>query len=272
MSSPTSTCGGRRWRAGARPSSRPGSWDDPPPNKGGILTPYDGAEKMGKRGIGGDKLVPKVYPPQLTQINTAFNGRIDALLMNLGGNDAGFAALIQECLNIVVIGDCHNKEVVNAFVNQKLGVLNSRFNRLALALEGNAQSGDPELEQVPRDVFLTKAPMPLRPGGATSVCDRTPAGNYEENLKAVETQWLIDRVVESTERALRDRGRRSTAGTSSTSTSTGSTVTRSATCRRPTGSTRTCRRCASRASWTRRSGSRSRSAAASRIPTARATR
>ena len=37
--------------------------------------------------------------------------------------------------------------------------------------------------------------MPLRPGGPTSVCDRTPAGNYEENLKAAETQWLIDRVV-----------------------------------------------------------------------------
>ena len=74
-------------------------------------------------------------------------------------------------------------------------MLNSRFDRLALALEGNAQSGDPELEQQPRDVFLTKAPMPLRPGGATSVCNGTPAGNFEANLKAVETQWLIDRVV-----------------------------------------------------------------------------
>ncbi len=172
-----------------------GTLNDPPPNKGGILTPYDGAEKMGKRGIGADKLSPKVYPPQLTQINTAFNGRIDALLMNLGGNDAGFAALIQECLNIAVIGDCHNKAVVNEFVDEKLGVLNNRFDRLALALEGNAQSGDPELEQQPRDVFLTKAPMPLRPGDATSVCNGTPAGNFEANLKAVETQWLIDRVV-----------------------------------------------------------------------------
>ena len=64
---------------------------DPPPNKGGILTPYDGAEKLGKRRISADSSVPKVYPPQITQINTAFNGRIDALLMNLGGNDAGFA-------------------------------------------------------------------------------------------------------------------------------------------------------------------------------------
>jgi hypothetical protein len=151
---------------------------------------------MGKRGIGSDKLVPKVYPPQLSQINTAFNGRVDALLMNLGGNDAGFAELIQQCLNIFVIGDCHTNDSLNTFVDQKLGVLNSRFNRLALALEGNAQSGDPELEQVPRAVFLTKAPMPLRPGSATSVCDRTPAGNYEENLKAVETQWLIDEVVD----------------------------------------------------------------------------
>ena len=94
---------------------------------------------------------PKVYPPQLTQINTAFNGRIDALLMNLGGNDAGFAALIQECLNIAVIGDCHNKgRRQRGSSTKKLGVLNSRFDRLALALEGNAHSGDPELEQEAR--------------------------------------------------------------------------------------------------------------------------
>jgi hypothetical protein len=163
---------------------------DPPPNKGGILTGYDGAEKMGKRGIGTDKLSPKVYPPQLEQIS----GRVDALLMNLGGNDAGFAELIQQCLNIFVIGDCHTNADLNTFVDTKLGVLNSRFNRLAAALEGNAQGSDPELAQRPRAVFLTKAPMPLRPT-ATSVCNGTPAGNYEANLKAAETQWLIDRVV-----------------------------------------------------------------------------
>ncbi len=168
---------------------------DPLPNKGGILRPYDGAEKMGKRGIGADKLVPAVYPPQITQINTAFNGRVDALLMNLGGNDAGFAELIQQCLNIFVLGDCHTNADLNAFVTQKLGTLNSRFNRLALALEGNAQTGDPELEQPPRDVFLTKAPMPLRPDGPTSLCNGTPPGGFEKDLKAVETQWLIDRVV-----------------------------------------------------------------------------
>ena len=113
---------------------------DPPPNKGGILTPYDGAEKMGKRGIGADKLIPKVYPPQLTQINTAFNGRIDALLMNLGGNDAGFAELIQQCLNIVVIGDCHTNADLNTFVDTKLGVLNAASTGWRSALEGNAQS------------------------------------------------------------------------------------------------------------------------------------
>ena len=116
--------------------------------------------------------------------------------MNLGGNDAGFAQLIQQCLNILVVGDCHTNADLNAFVAQKLGTLNGRFNRLALALEGTAQAGDPELEQPPRDVFLTKAPMPLRPGGATSVCDGTPKGDLEEDLKAAETQWLIDRVVD----------------------------------------------------------------------------
>ena len=151
---------------------------------------------MGKRGIGADKLSPKVYPPQLTQINTAFNGRIDALLMNLGGNDAGFAALIQQCLNIAVIGDCHNNAVVNDVRRPEAGRAQQPLQPAgARRWRATRSRGDPELEQQPRDVFLTKAPMPLRPGGATSVCNGTPAGNYEANLKAVETQWLIDRVV-----------------------------------------------------------------------------
>lgn len=170
---------------------------DVPANKGGVLRPYDGAEKMGKRGIGADKLVPAVYPAQLAQINDRFSGRVDAMVMNLGGNDAGFAELITQCLNIVPAGDCNTDADLAKFVSDRLALLNDRFDRLALALRSTprAGSGDPDLRFAPNDVFLTKAPNPLRPTTATSLCDRTPAGNYEENLKATESQWLVDNVV-----------------------------------------------------------------------------
>jgi hypothetical protein len=175
---------------------------NPPPNKGGILRGYDGAEKMGKRGIAADKLVPAVYPPQIDQLNSILsdrpNGptkRIDALLMNLGGNDLGFAEIIAKCLNIVPFSsDCDEDEDVASFVSGKLGVLNGRFDRLANALAGTPQTGDPGLDFRPAQVFLTDAPNPLRPSAST-FCDGTPKGNYEENLTAGEARWAQDNVL-----------------------------------------------------------------------------
>ena len=58
-SSRTSTSSGRRWPAAGRRSSRPAKFGgNPLPNKGGILTPYDGAEKMIKRRISADQARP----------------------------------------------------------------------------------------------------------------------------------------------------------------------------------------------------------------------
>ena len=175
---------------------------DPLPNKGGILRGYDGAEKMGKRGIAADKLKPAVYPPQIDQLNTIISGRtngptkrIDALIMNLGGNDLGFAEIISKCLNIVPFSaDCDDDPDVASFVTAKFGVLNGRFDRLAGALAGTPQSGDPGLDFTPAQVFLTAAPNPLRPS-ATTFCDGTPKGNYEENLTGAEARWAQDNVL-----------------------------------------------------------------------------
>ena len=173
-----------------------------PPNKGGILRGYDGAENLSRRGIPREQLSPAVFPPQLSQLNTILNGRpagptkrINALVMNLGGNDAGFAELIAKCYNIIPAGDCHTDEGVATFLSAKLGVLNSRFNRLAASLnDAPTTSGDPGLDYRPADVFLTAGPNPLRPT-ATTFCDRQPAGNYEESLIGAESEWLEANVL-----------------------------------------------------------------------------
>ena len=188
--------------------------------------------------------------------------------MNLGGNDLGFAEIISKCLNIIPFSaDCNKDASVASFVSAKFGLLNGRFNRLAAALAGTPQSGDPGLDFTPAQVFLTAAPNPLRPSAST-FCDGQPTGNYEANLTAAESRWAQDNVLVPLNSRFATR-RPSTAGTSSTPSSMRSSGTRSA--RATTGSTRTSKRCASRASSTRPRACRSRSAAASRIPTSPAT-
>jgi hypothetical protein len=168
---------------------------DVPPHKGGVLRDYDGVDNLSKRGVSASSLSPAAYPPQLTQINQRLAGTVDALVMNLGGNDAGFGELIAQCMNIVPgAGECNTNADLGTFVTDKFGLLNGRFNRLAAALQGNPASGDPKLDRAPRSVFLTQAPNPLKPT-ASSFCDRQPKGNYEENLTAAESTWLDANVV-----------------------------------------------------------------------------
>jgi hypothetical protein len=180
--------------------------DPPPVNKGGVLTGYDGADDLRKRNIPKSSLSPAVYPPQLSQINTILAARpsgptrrIDALVMNLGGNDAGFGEVITACLNINFLdgtswGDCNNNEEVADFLSGSLSTLNGRFNRLAASLRGEPVSPDPKLNQQPADVFLTAAPNPLR-ATASTYCNRQPEGNYEEELTGAESEWVEANVV-----------------------------------------------------------------------------
>ena len=74
----------------------------PDPKKGGILTPYDGAEPPGG-------VLP--LPSQIEQVQKLIGmdaGKprrvIDSLLVSIGGNDMGFADVITACLASV---DCH---------------------------------------------------------------------------------------------------------------------------------------------------------------------
>src|SRR3954468_23520426 len=146
-----------------------------PAHKGGILRRYDGLDNLSGRGVGSDKLTPAVYPSQISQLNTVLNPRpagdtqrIDALVMDLGGNDAGFGDVIADCANIFPFkSDCNTDADVATFVSQHIAALNPSsgnglYDRLAGALEGHPLSGfgDPSLSFPPNDVFLTAAPNP----------------------------------------------------------------------------------------------------------------
>ncbi len=192
--------------------------DAPPPNKGGVLTPYDGVDDLRKRGINEAALQPAVFPPQLSQVESVVDARpegptkrIDALLMNLGGNDAGFGDIVSACLNINFTqstnwGDCSTNQRVQEFVPAAIGRLPDRFDRLASALTGHPRAGDPALTHTPGDVFLTEVPNPLHPT-ATTFCagqnNDPDFGNiFERNLTSAESQWLEANVLVSLNREI----------------------------------------------------------------------
>ena len=187
-----------------------------PANKGGILRGYDGVDNLSKRGIGSDKLSPAVYPSQIGQLNTIIAGRpagprraIDALVMDLGGNDVGFGDIIADCTNIFPFkSDCDTDTAVAAFVTGGLNKLsptsgNGLYDRLNASLHDSPLSGtgDPALHTTPQATFLTAAPNPLLPATG-SFCDRTPKGGPEENVTAAESAWVTSHVADQLNAAM----------------------------------------------------------------------
>ncbi len=187
-----------------------------PANKGGILRGYDGVDNLSKRGIGSDKLSPTVYPSQIGQLNTIIASRpagprraIDALVMDLGGNDVGFGDIIADCTNIFPFkSDCDTDTAVAAFVTGGLNKLsptsgNGLYDRLNASLHDNPLSGtgDPALHTTPQATFLTAAPNPLLPATG-SFCDRTPKGGPEENVTAAESAWVTSHVADQLNAAM----------------------------------------------------------------------
>lgn len=172
--------------------------------EGGVLRPYRGVDNLSKRGIDRSKLKPAMYEPQLDQLNSilarraGLRRRIDALLMNLGVNDAGFGSIVEKCLDLRDLRDdeCHFQDdnAIPKFVARTLGTLNSRFNRLAAALRGTPTHKDPRLEHRPAAVFLTALPNPVQPSNET-FCDHQPADGVERALGAAEARWLRDNVL-----------------------------------------------------------------------------
>jgi hypothetical protein len=205
-------------RGGALGTDRP--FDTSDPNKGGILTPYDGVENLGKRGISKDSLSPAVYPPQIEQVNSALHEftlprrRIDALVMSIGANDMGFGPLIQNCADIArppIEGDtdCSTDQGVQSFIATRLQKLSAGVNqgiglydRLAASLQGNpaAGTGDPALDVAPANVYLQALHNVVRTGTGTDLsnfCDRQPNEKFEKFVSNTEAKFLSTKVIDA---------------------------------------------------------------------------
>ena len=167
----------------------------------GILGPFKGAEPE-------DASHP--VAAQVSQANDYLDGltsnrRIDALVMNIGGNNLGFGNIIQRCTNLPPYffnpcspGDVSfggNDDTKNVLLlgtgtdepDDVMGVddLPRLYRNLDAAIDRRASSG--KLGVVPKSVFLTGPPNPLV--GGTSGCG-TGGNDYEKNLASDERGWL----------------------------------------------------------------------------------
>src|SRR3954468_10175112 len=110
---------------------------DPIPHPGGLLRSYDGADNLynfdPRPGI-------PTLAPQVTQLNNKISTRIDALVIGIGGNDAGFGAFIVECSEIFLLShsgsNCKTNTELRDFRDARLdrlrgtSAITSRYDRL----------------------------------------------------------------------------------------------------------------------------------------------
>ena len=95
----------------------------------GILGGYKGVEPVGTT----------LLPPQLAQVREVVgNARIDDLLISIGGNDAGFAKIIADCM---LPGDCFNNTTLVADHNTAIAGLNTSHYPAMRAAIKNQQTG-----------------------------------------------------------------------------------------------------------------------------------
>ena len=161
-------------------------------------------------------------PAQIQQANDylatlpAASRRIDALVMNIGGNNLGFADVIKRCTGIpIASGDCqppssHDAEnmiLTGAGTDRPdqtgLDDVPGLYNELAGRLDRTASSGL-KITKVPDHVFLTGVPNPQRGdfGGCASLRDF----DYENRISAPEIPWLTGTAFPTLERGLQRRG------------------------------------------------------------------
>lgn len=90
----------------------------------GILGEYEGIE---------DTSSPKL-PPQLQQVRSIVGGaRIDNLVISIGGNDAGFAKVLADC---ILPGDCFNNQtLINDHNTSIAGLMTSHYPAMRAAIE-----------------------------------------------------------------------------------------------------------------------------------------
>jgi hypothetical protein len=170
-----------------------------PPNSGGLLRPYIGADPF-------DGSHPGPFPPQLDQIDSHlnFNGTgfktLDALILGAGGNDAGFATFVAACGNVITLSsphdDCTSDNALKDFRDFRLSLLPGHYDRLAAALLGNASDpGDAQLSasHVPEAVLLTAIPAVARKT-STAFCNSEPDGDQTSGVASAEASMLENTV------------------------------------------------------------------------------
>jgi hypothetical protein len=178
----------------------------------GVTGSYKGAEP-------GDQ--DNRVPSQISQANAYLNAtpmpaghqrRIDALVMNVGGNNLGFANLIERCENIGVLyplnpcnprafGGLGNDDALKVFETGEgsgesasviglddVGGLYADLDKRIDRVSGTAGP----LAVTPGEVYLSGPPNPL--SGAFDGC-LTGANDYEKNLQLSERNWLEQSIL-----------------------------------------------------------------------------
>lgn len=159
-------------------------------------------------------------PGQIAQANAYLRDlpaghakRIDALVMNIGGNNLGFANLIERCENIGPsfpfnpcnprsFGGVGNDDALRVFETGEgsgespsvigLDELPGLYRELDRKID-RASGASGILDVRPASVFLTGPPNPLAgPNGCTTL---TGATDYEKNLQSTEIAWLQQDIL-----------------------------------------------------------------------------
>ena len=158
-------------------------------------------------------------PAQITQANTYLRNlpeghdkRIDALVMNIGGNNLGFSNLIERCENIGPkfpfnpcnprsFGGLGNDDALKVFETGEgsgespsvigLDNLPAFYRELDNRIDRVSDGG--RLDVKPADVFLTGPPNPL--AGFNGCTTLTGANDYEKNLQSTEIAWLQQDIL-----------------------------------------------------------------------------
>lgn len=189
----------------------------------GVLGTYEGAQPIDQQNR---------VPSQLSQANSYLNDlpggidkRIDALVMNIGGNNLGFANVMQRCLNLppFAFNPCSppdasdngegNNDTLNVIqtgegsgepVNQigldNLPGLYAELNRKITRAPGTTGT---LLAVKPKEIYLTTPPNPVA-GQKGAGCSLTGDYDYEKNLRTDEHNWLRDTVFPTLVNAMVD--------------------------------------------------------------------
>lgn len=134
--------------------------------------------------------------PQLRQVNAALRragiGRADALVVNIGVNDIGFADLLRACL-VFYLGDCDKQQGTVDTTMSRLATLSSRFDRLQRAISGRSGATAP-LDAVPGRTYLVEYPDPTKDENG-NYCHGKPQGDLLDQVTGSESRWVSEEVV-----------------------------------------------------------------------------